>query len=414
MPGPWPPSSAIHDKTGRIIDPHTAVAAAAAARNVAARPDGDALHRPSGQIPRCGGPGHRRLPRRSRPRSPPWISCRKNWIFCRTAFLCFASSSLLDWRNELRNIQSFQWLDHRYRSDAGSGKRRLGRVGRHRFAQRDAPPRWASPTCSNIWPSRAPPAAAPARSPKRSKRWAAISTPIPAANRPPSMPAFSKPDVALGLELIADILTEPTYEAAELERERQVVLQELGQARDTPDDIIFDHLQERDLSRPGAGLADPGRGSHRLRLHPRRSARLCRRALPRARHGAGFFRRRCPCRHRAPWRRKNSPPCQPATAAPPAPARYVGGDHAGDGGSGTGPYRLRLSRHLVARCGFLCRPALRHGAGRRHVVPAVSRSAGEARPLLFHLCLRQQFPGWRFWRHLCRHHPRRMPAKFPP
>ena len=30
---------------------------------------------------------------------------------------------------------------------------------------------------------------------------------------------------------------------AELERERQVVLQELGQARDTPDDIIFDHLQ---------------------------------------------------------------------------------------------------------------------------------------------------------------------------
>jgi len=28
-----------------------------------------------------------------------------------------------------------------------------------------------------------------------------------------------------------------------LERERQVVLQEIGQARDTPDDIIFDHLQ---------------------------------------------------------------------------------------------------------------------------------------------------------------------------
>jgi predicted Zn-dependent peptidase len=53
-----------------------------------------------------------------------------------------------------------------------------------------------------------------------------------------------KPDVALGLELIADILTASTYDAAELERERQVVLQELGQARDTPDDIIFDHLQD--------------------------------------------------------------------------------------------------------------------------------------------------------------------------
>ena len=61
-----------------------------------------------------------------------------------------------------------------------------------------------------------------------------------------------KPDVALGLELIADILTSPTYDAAELERERQVVLQELGQARDTPDDIIFDHLQS--VIYPGQAL----------------------------------------------------------------------------------------------------------------------------------------------------------------
>ena len=47
----------------------------------------------------------------------------------------------------------------------------------------------------------------------------------------------------LALDILADILTEPTFEQAELERERQVVLQEIGQARDTPDDIIFDHLQ---------------------------------------------------------------------------------------------------------------------------------------------------------------------------
>src|ERR1700685_126881 len=47
----------------------------------------------------------------------------------------------------------------------------------------------------------------------------------------------------MGLDLSADILTASSYDQAELERERQVVLQELGQARDTPDDIIFDHLQ---------------------------------------------------------------------------------------------------------------------------------------------------------------------------
>jgi predicted Zn-dependent peptidase len=52
-----------------------------------------------------------------------------------------------------------------------------------------------------------------------------------------------KADVPLGLDILADILTQPTFEQAELERERQVVLQELGQSRDTPDDIIFDHLQ---------------------------------------------------------------------------------------------------------------------------------------------------------------------------
>src|SRR4051812_41264429 len=52
-----------------------------------------------------------------------------------------------------------------------------------------------------------------------------------------------KQDVPLALDMIADILTSPAFEPAEIERERQVVLQELGQARDTPDDIVFDHLQ---------------------------------------------------------------------------------------------------------------------------------------------------------------------------
>ena len=52
-----------------------------------------------------------------------------------------------------------------------------------------------------------------------------------------------KADVALALDVLADILINPTFEQSELERERQVVLQEIGQARDTPDDIIFDYLQ---------------------------------------------------------------------------------------------------------------------------------------------------------------------------
>jgi predicted Zn-dependent peptidase len=52
-----------------------------------------------------------------------------------------------------------------------------------------------------------------------------------------------KADVPLALDILSDILVHPTFDQAELERERQVVLQEIGQSRDTPDDIIFDHLQ---------------------------------------------------------------------------------------------------------------------------------------------------------------------------
>jgi predicted Zn-dependent peptidase len=48
--------------------------------------------------------------------------------------------------------------------------------------------------------------------------------------------------VPLGLELIADMILRPSFAPAELEREKDVVLQELGEARDTPGDIIFDDL----------------------------------------------------------------------------------------------------------------------------------------------------------------------------
>ncbi|PSJ38960.1 M16 family metallopeptidase [Allosphingosinicella deserti] len=49
--------------------------------------------------------------------------------------------------------------------------------------------------------------------------------------------------IPLGVELIADLVQRPHFNADELEREKDVVLQELGEARDTPNDIIFDDLQ---------------------------------------------------------------------------------------------------------------------------------------------------------------------------
>jgi predicted Zn-dependent peptidase len=51
-------------------------------------------------------------------------------------------------------------------------------------------------------------------------------------------------DVDLAADLIADILQHSTFDASELEKERHVVLQEIGQVKDTPDDLVFDLLQE--------------------------------------------------------------------------------------------------------------------------------------------------------------------------
>ena len=53
-----------------------------------------------------------------------------------------------------------------------------------------------------------------------------------------------KADVPLALDLLADIIQHATFEEVELERERAVILQEIGQAHDTPDDVVFDHFQE--------------------------------------------------------------------------------------------------------------------------------------------------------------------------
>jgi predicted Zn-dependent peptidase len=54
-----------------------------------------------------------------------------------------------------------------------------------------------------------------------------------------------EPDTALAAEVLADILLNPVFDPAEIETERHVILQEIGQAHDTPDDVIFDWLQEQ-------------------------------------------------------------------------------------------------------------------------------------------------------------------------
>ena len=52
-----------------------------------------------------------------------------------------------------------------------------------------------------------------------------------------------KGDMGLAVDLLADLVLNSVCDAEELEREKEVILQEIGQTLDTPDDIVFDHLQ---------------------------------------------------------------------------------------------------------------------------------------------------------------------------
>jgi predicted Zn-dependent peptidase len=52
-------------------------------------------------------------------------------------------------------------------------------------------------------------------------------------------------DVPLALDVLTDILTDSTFDPEELAREQGVILQEIGAANDTPDDLVFDLFQAR-------------------------------------------------------------------------------------------------------------------------------------------------------------------------
>lgn len=53
-----------------------------------------------------------------------------------------------------------------------------------------------------------------------------------------------KADVPLALDVLSDILANPVFDAEEVEREKSVIVQEIGAAQDTPDDVIFEHMSE--------------------------------------------------------------------------------------------------------------------------------------------------------------------------
>lgn len=52
------------------------------------------------------------------------------------------------------------------------------------------------------------------------------------------------PDMPLAVDILTDILADPAYDATELKREKDVILQEIGAYEDTPDEVVFDMVME--------------------------------------------------------------------------------------------------------------------------------------------------------------------------
>lgn len=70
-----------------------------------------------------------------------------------------------------------------------------------------------------------------------------------------------KEDVALGADILSDILQNSLFDADELRREQQVIVQEIGAVRDNPDDHVFDLFQsaaypEQPIGRTILGTVD--------------------------------------------------------------------------------------------------------------------------------------------------------------
>ena len=96
-----------------------------------------------------------------------------------------------------------------------------------------------------------------------------------------------KEDASLAVDILADILTGSVFDPEELERERTVILQEIGQAQDFPGGRRVRPVPGDRLSGSGDGAEHsrpPGGGAHAAEGG---GGGLDGRALPGAGHGAG-------------------------------------------------------------------------------------------------------------------------------
>ncbi len=71
-----------------------------------------------------------------------------------------------------------------------------------------------------------------------------------------------KEDVPLAIEVLADMYQNSSLPIEEIERERQVILQEIGMCNDTPDDLVFDYYYQTAYPNQSLGAPILGQGKY--------------------------------------------------------------------------------------------------------------------------------------------------------
>ena len=109
-----------------------------------------------------------------------------------------------------------------------------------------------SPILSSTWPSREPRLSSAfqiSETIEQSRRLP--ERPTPRAKRRRTLLRVLEDDVPLAIDLVADIILNSAYAAADIELERNVILHEIAEIEDSPEEVVFEALQE--IAYPGPG-----------------------------------------------------------------------------------------------------------------------------------------------------------------
>ena len=211
-----------------------------------------------------------------------------------------------------------------------------------------------------------------------------------------------KEDLPLALDLLADILQNSTLDSEELARERTVIVQEIHQSLDTPDDIVFDHFQatafpDQPIGRPVMGSSDL------IRNMPRESVV----DFMRGHYGATSMTLTAAGRvdHDDLMRLAEDAFGGLAAGQPVvrSPVSYVGGDFRETRDIEQVHVLFGLEGIPYTDDDFYALSVLSHPARRRHVVAPVPGGPGKTRTGLHHPVLPFLLYRRRSVRHLCRH-----------